>query len=145
MLNLEHGNNSDIGLDDQKTVSFYSASPIYNDKDPVTGWLICVKGLNFGRDYRLKKGRNFIGRADSMDVAINGENTVSRERHAIIIYEPKQNIFLVQPGDSRELTYLNGQLVLNPTVLKKNDILELGETSLMFIPFCDETFRWDEN
>lgn len=79
-----------------------------------------------------------------MDISLSGENTVSRERHATIIHEPRQNIFIAQPGESRELFYVNGNVVLSPVQLKKNDMMQIGEVQLMLIPCCDEAFRWDE-
>lgn len=128
--------------DDQKTVSFFSASPVLADKNPVVGWMVCTKGSLYGRDFRLKSGRNFIGRGENMDICLSGESTVSRDRHAILIYEPKQNVFLAQPGETKELIYLNGNVVLTPTVMKKNDILQAGDVSLMLIPCCDEVYKW---
>lgn len=128
--------------DDQKTVSFFSESPVLAEKDPVVGWMVCVKGNLYGQDFRLKTGRNFIGRGDGMDVCLKGEKTVSRDRHAILIYEPKQNLFLAQPGETKELIYLNGSVVLTPTIMKKNDVLQVGDISLMLIPCCDDVYRW---
>lgn len=128
--------------DDQKTVSFYMENPVLAEMDPVVGWMVCVKGELYGQDYRLKSGRNFVGRGEDMDVCLRGEKTVSRDRHAILIYEPKQNLFLVQPGESKELIYLNGSVVLTPVIMKKNDILQVGDISLMLIPCCDEAYRW---
>jgi hypothetical protein len=34
------------------------------DIDPVVGWLVCVKGPDRGRDYRIRSEKNFIGRSD---------------------------------------------------------------------------------
>lgn len=134
---------SNYSDDDQKTISIYNISTEEKKEiRPTVGWLVCKKGIFFGQDFCLKSGRNFIGRGKDMDVCLEGENSVSRERHATIIYEPKQNIFLAQPGDSRELFYLNGSVVLSPTVLKKNDVLQVGEVLLMLIPCCDENFNW---
>lgn len=131
-----------LPLDDQKTVSYYPESPVLADKNPVVGWMVCVKGSMYGQDFRLKSGRNFVGRGDNMDICLKGEKTVSRDRHAILIYEPKQNLFLAQPGETKELIYLNGDVVLMPTVMKKNDILQVGDVSLMLIPCCDEIYKW---
>ena len=79
-----------------------------------------------------------------MDICLRGESTVSRDRHAILIYEPRQNLFLVQPGETKELIYLNGNVVLTPMVMKKNDILQVGDISLMLVPCCDDVFHWEE-
>lgn len=109
---------------------------------PVVGWLVCTGGANKGADYRLHQGRNFIGRSTEMDVCIMGDNTVSRSSHAIVVYDPRSNVYLAQPGDSKELLYVNDSLVLNPVELKAMDILSLGDTKLMFVPLCGEKFHW---
>lgn len=109
---------------------------------PVVGWLVCTDGVNKGADYRLHQGRNFIGRSTEMDVCIMGDNTVSRSSHAIVVYDPRGNVYLAQPGDSKELFYVNDSLVLNPVELKAMDILSLGDTKLMFVPLCGEKFHW---
>lgn len=134
--------------DDGKTISIYQLKKQQNDEEvtveaPVVGWLVCTKGKSFGKDYRLKSGRNFVGRSSQMDVCLAGENTVSRDRHAIIIHEPRKNIFIAQPGESRELFYVNGDVVLSSVQIKKNDVIQLGDVSLMLIPCCDEAFSWD--
>lgn len=136
--------NSIPASDDQKTVSFFSGSPILADKNPVVGWMVCIKGAMYGQDFRLKSGRNFVGRGDNMDICLRGESTVSRDRHAILIYEPKQNVFLAQPGETKELIYLNGNVVLTPTLMKKNDVLQVGDVSLMLIPCCDDLYQWSQ-
>ncbi len=126
--------------DDNKTVGFFSSAI---GKEPVVGWLVCIKGEHFGEDFRLKSGRNFIGRSSNMDVCVTKDNTVSRERHAIVVYEPKGNLFLMQPGDSKELCYLNDSVVLSPQPLKSHDKLLLGKTELMFVPCCVDSFVWE--
>ncbi len=129
--------------DDSKTISIYQNKNVETPAmAPIVGWLVCVKGRFYGQDFRLKSGRNFIGRNIDMDVCLTGENTVSRERHATIIHEPRQNVFIAQPGDSRELFYVNDDVVLSPVRLKKNDVLQIGEVSLMLIPCCDSQFNW---
>ncbi len=110
--------------------------------EPTVGWLVCVEGVNKGQDYRLHQGRNFIGRAPSMDVYIKDDNTVSRSSHAVVVYDPRGNAYLAQPGDAKELFYINDGLVLNTTELKAMDRLSLGNTVLMFVPLCGEDFHW---
>ena len=109
---------------------------------PVVGWLVCTDGVNKGTDYRLHQGRNFIGRSPEMDVCILGDNTVSRSSHAIVVYDPRSNVYLAQPGSSKELFYVNDKLVLNPIELKAMDLLNIGDTKLMFVPLCGEQFHW---
>ena len=128
--------------DDQKTISYYNQMI---GSEPVVGWLVCISGKHFGEDFRLSGGKNFIGRSTDMDVALTGEKSISRERHCIILYEPKQNIFMIQPGDSRELSYLNDKVILQAEQIKAYDVISLGDTKLMFIPFCGDQFKWEEN
>ena len=109
---------------------------------PVVGWLVCTDGVNKGTDYRLHQGRNFIGRSPEMDVCILGDNTVSRSSHGIVVYDPRSNVYLAQPGSSKELFYVNDKLVLNPVELKTMDLLNIGDTKLMFVPLCGEQFHW---
>jgi hypothetical protein len=112
------------------------------DFDPVVGWLVCVKGSNQGRDYRVLSERNRIGRDAQMEICIAGDNRISRDSHAIITYEPRNNEFWLTPGLARGIAYLNGRLVDATTSLKAYDTIELGDTALQFIPFCGERFKW---
>ena len=125
---------------DELTVSFYKKAL---GTEPVVGWLVGVEGDHFGEDFRLKSGRNFIGRASDMDVVITKDTAVSRDKHAVIVYEPKGNVFLVMPGEAKELCYLNDDVVLTPKEIVVNDILTVGDTKLMFIPCCSPAFHWD--
>ncbi len=111
--------------------------------DPVVGWLVCVKGADRGQDYRIRSERNFIGRSKEMDICIAGDSGISRERHAIISYNPLKNAFRIAPGESSGLVYLNGEDVETPAELKPYDRIQLGETEMVFIPFCGETFQWE--
>lgn len=112
--------------------------------EPVVGWLVCIEGEYFGESFKLRSGKNFIGRASDMDIILGMDKSVSRNRHACIIYEPKSRIFIAQPGESKELFYLNEEVVLNNLKMKVNDVLQIGETKLMLIPCCNENFSWDD-
>ena len=129
-----------VSEDSEKTVGFYSSAI---GTEPVVGWFVCTEGPHYGEDFRLKSGRNFVGRSTGMDISITKDTTVSRERHTAVVYEPKGNLFIVQPGDSKELSYLNGDVVLSPVQIKANDRLSVGHTELMFIPCCTADFKWE--
>lgn len=110
--------------------------------EPVTGWLVAVEGQYYGEDFRLKNGRNQIGRSSEMDVQLTLDLTVSRRNHAIIEYNSEEKQFYAEPGESRELVYLNDELVLDTTPIKSYDILTLGKTKLMMVALCGERFTW---
>lgn len=128
------------GEDDaQKTIGYFGDISL----EPVVGWLVAIEGEHFGQDYKLKTGRNFVGRGNTMDVSLSRDSSVSRDKHAVVLYEPKSNIFLVQPGDSKELFYLNNNVVLSAEKIQAYDVLSIGESKLLFIPCCSEKFNWD--
>ena len=110
--------------------------------DPVVGWLVCVEGPDRGRDYRIHTERNSIGRAPTMDIAITGDPSISRDNQAWLSYNPRRHSFLLGPGDSRGIVYLNDDEVGSATELQPYDCIELGETKLLFVPFCGERFVW---
>ena len=126
--------------DNEKTISFAKEKV---GREPVVGWLVCVDGPHKGSDFRLKTGKNFIGRGSNMDAALTEDKSVSRDKHAIVLYEPRKHTFLVQPGESRELCYLNEEVVLSAQMLKRNDVITVGDSKLMFFPCCDSIFNWD--
>lgn len=135
--------NEEVNIEtEEKTIGMYHKTI---GIDPVVGWLVCIEGTDKGRDYRIRSGRNFVGRSEKMDINIAGDRSISRERHAIIIYDPKKDIFLIDPGDSREMVYLNNEGVYSATIIKSYDMIELGESKLLFIPLCGGDFKWEEN
>ena len=110
---------------------------------PVVGWLVCVGGPDKGRDFRIHGEKNFIGRSPAMDIALTGDDSVSRDKHASVAYDPRQRAFWLLPGEASGLVYLNEQLVNTPTKLTSRDIVEVGKSKLMFWPFCDDKFHWE--
>lgn len=108
------------------------------------GWLVCIKGKDFGIGFAVKDGINYIGCSAEMDIALHKDNREVKEKHAVIYYVPKQKKFIAEPGKTRDLFYLNGEVVLNPVEIKKQDVLTIGNTSLMFVPFCGEDFNWED-
>lgn len=112
--------------------------------DPVTGWLVCIEGPDKGQDYKIKSEKNFVGRASNMDICIAGDSSVSKENHAIVSFNPKKRTFKVHPGEGRGLVYLNGDDIDAAKEIKSYDIIELGNTKLLFIPLCGESFGWEQ-
>lgn len=112
--------------------------------DPAVGFLICISGPNRGADYRLAAGRSFIGRAAAMDVALTDDDTVSRESHALVIYDAKHNRFSLSPGQGRGITYCNDEQVETVRPLNAYDVIEVGKSKLIFLPLCGDKFQWNE-
>jgi hypothetical protein len=116
-----------------------------NAIDPVVGWFVCVHGPEKGRDYRIRSENNTIGRSKEMYICISGDDSISRERHAVITFDPQRNAFHLGPGEGRGLVYVNGDVLLAHRELKPYDQIQLGKTKLIFVPFCGEKYAWGKN
>jgi hypothetical protein len=112
--------------------------------DPVVGWLVCTGGPDRGRDFRIRSERNFVGRGENMDIAIRGDDTISRENHASITFNPRNRQFRLHSGNGRGLVFLNDAQVDEATPVKAGDRIDLGQTRLMFVPLVTDTFSWEE-
>lgn len=112
--------------------------------DAVVGWLVIVKGPGIGRSVEIGAGANPIGRDESQKLRLDfGDPKIHREKHAALIYEPLSRRFYLQAGDARNLTYVDGELVLSPLELTGGETIGLGKTQLRFVPFCGANFSWD--
>ena len=112
------------------------------EENPVCGWIVCIEGPRRGKDYKIMAGKNFVGRADDMDIQILGDNKISRRNHCIIVYDEKMGQTMMLPGDSNGLVYLGEKAVYVPTPLNQYDVIEIGGSKFVFIPFCGEHFKW---
>ncbi len=132
---------STMGDDDDKTISFgfFGVTGI----QPVTGWLVCLGGGEKGKDFRLHSGKNFIGRSNTMDVVLIDDKSISRDRHASLTYDPKGNAFYAAPENGNTV-YLNGEMMDTVKRLDADDVITIGETDLVFIPYCKEERKWQE-
>ncbi len=117
---------------------------LQEEETPVCGWLICIEGARVGKDYKIHKGKNFVGRGDEMDIQIIGDNEINRKNHTIIVYDPKKLNTVILPGDSAGLAYLNEEPVYVPTELKPYDTISLGNSRFLFVPLCGRNFSWDD-
>lgn len=125
--------------DDGKTVAIIRQD---TGIDPVVGWLVCVEGKDRGRDYRIHSDNNFVGRSDKMDICIHGDETVSRENHAVISYDSVDKTYYFSPGDGRSIVRLNDKALFQTATLKPYDKVTIGKTRFLFIPLCGEDFDW---
>lgn len=120
--------------------------PQETEWDPVAGWIVVVKGPGRGQAVALGIGQNSLGRGADQRARIDfGDDTISRETHAVVTFDPKGGKFYLTHGaQARNLVYLNKTPVLQFTELKTGDEIEIGNTILRFCGFCSEQFKWDE-
>ena len=137
---LQNAGKSGLGNEDAKTVGIYSK---FTGNDYVTGWLVCVRGPERGRDYRLHYGFNRIGRGLMMDICMMEDSMISRNTHCSVVYEHKKNEFSLVPENGC-LTYYREQALAEPVKLESGDRFQIGETELEFVAFCRKEIRWEE-
>lgn len=149
--NLEEEIRKISASDEGKTVSYFNATVNSQDgntqrsfSDPVVGWFVCISGEHTGESFCIFSGNNSIGRGSNNKIVINRDKKISREKHALVIYEPKKKMFFVQPGNGSGLTYVNDEFISSNVKLSEKDIVEIGESKLMFIPLCGESFEWTD-
>ena len=112
--------------------------------NPVTGWLVCVKGASKGTDYRIRSQYNYIGRGKHMDICISGDEYISTEKAAILAYDEMERKFFIAPGMGHNLIRLNDKMVMGSELLNPYDKITIGKTTLLFVPLCGEQFDWAE-
>lgn len=122
------------------TVAYWGKKDL--DFDPVVGWLVCVEGPEKGRDYRIRSGNNRVGRDQTMDIVISGDDGISRIKQAILTFDERNNRFIIKEGEGRSLIYLNGEQVISGAPLEPWDIVEMGKSKFCFVPLCGDKFQW---
>lgn len=132
VINTSPSNNDDL------TISLVSDDA---KVDPVVAWLVAVEGEDKGKSYPLVTGRNSIGRSFDCSVDLT-DKSVSRKAVTYVIYEPNKNQFFIQVTENKTLVYINGNLALENKELHNRDLITVGNTSLIFVPFCNEEFTW---
>ena len=130
----------DSVADDSDNTIAYWANEM--EVDPVVGWLVCFEGYDRGRDFKLRSDKNFIGRDPSMDICLEGDNTISRKNHAVIAYNPKNREFMMTPGEGTGLVYVQTNAVYAPTKLNAFVEIEIGTSKFVFVPLCGDNFDW---
>lgn len=121
----------------EKTIGIFSE---VNSNRLTAGWLVALNGEYRGKSYPVFLGRNFAGAGDDMDIVLYGDRRISRNKHFSVVYDPKHNMFYILPDEGQ--IYLNNKPVVGDSLLSEGDIVGVGETELIFIPFCKEGRDW---
>jgi hypothetical protein len=92
-------------------------------------WVKVEAGFRPGRELIVSKGEIVIGRAESCDVGLFGDNAVERT-HARILR--RDDRYLLVDADTLDGTYLNGLRITEPTPLRSGDEIRVGKNRLRF-------------
>jgi hypothetical protein len=125
--------------------------------NPVVGWLVAIEGPRGvkGRDFRLFAEGNTIGRDNNNRVVIK-DDAVGNDAHALLTYDPlsSDNAFYVERGGVHLIWRLNNvapegdlarferEAILTVTRLNPYDVIQIGNTQLLFVPLCNREFSW---
>ncbi|WP_072392962.1 FHA domain-containing protein [Hyphomicrobium sp. CS1GBMeth3] len=113
------------------------------DAEPVAGWIVVVKGPGRGAYRPVYVGMNALGRAPNQRIPVDfGDESISREEHAVITYDEETRTFYLQHGGKANLVRLGGKPVLVPTELKAGNLFRIGNTTFRFVAFCGRDFDW---
>jgi uncharacterized membrane protein YhaH (DUF805 family) len=117
------------------------------DTDPLTsaeqlaGWLVAIHGPCYGKDYRLKVGRNYIGYEDE-DSGMCVDIPISKEKEeapgyslapVTLLIDPKSNDVFITPGDFH--VSVNDQPLNQSCAIQGYDRIKIGSTILLFVKF----------
>ncbi|WP_216825835.1 FHA domain-containing protein [Ruegeria sp. EL01] len=114
--------------------------------DPITGWLVVVKGPGLGQSVNLGSGMNTLGRDGDERVSMDfGDKLISGKDHLRIIFDDANRVFFTAPGTGRNISRVNGQIVAATMPLENYALIELSkQTHVRFVAFCNEDFDWSE-
>ena len=111
----------------------------------VLAWLTATNTSSKGKVYTLTSPKTTIGRADPehpVDVDLRNDRGISRGVQAMIVYDPLNKKFFLQSAGGKTYVYVNKEMVLTYNELKAYDVIRVGETNLVFVPLCCESFSW---
>ena len=116
------------------------------NQDPVVGWLVVVGGPGLGAYRPIFEGNNTVGRAASQRVPIDfGDDTISSEEQAYVRYDSGDRSFLFVPNLAKtNVVSVNKKKPTAAVALNAMDVIEIGRTQLVFVPFCGPDFDWGE-
>lgn len=114
------------------------------EQDPVVGWLVVVGGPGIGQFRPIFEGNNSMGRAASNRIVIDfGDDAISAEEQAYIRYDSAERSFLFVPNLAKtNVVSLNEKRPTGAVELAQMDVITMGRTQLVFVPFCGPDFDW---
>lgn len=115
-------------------------------RDPVVGWLVVVGGPGLGAFRPVFEGNNTVGRGANNRIPIDfGDEAISHDEQAYIRYDSADRSFLLVPNLSKtNVVALNEKRPTQAVPLAAMDVITMGRTQLVFVPFCGADFDWSD-
>lgn len=115
-------------------------------QEPVVGWLVVVGGPGIGAHRPIFMGSNTIGSDSGQRIPIDfGDDYISKEEQAYIRYDADDRQFLFIPNLAKtNVVSIDNVKPTSAVRLMPYDIISMGDTQLVFIPFCGDEFDWSD-
>jgi hypothetical protein len=92
-------------------------------------WIKVEAGFRAGRELILSKEKTTVGRAESCDIGLFGDNTIER-LHAQIVQQG--NRYFLEDANTSGGTYLNDARIVQRSPLSSGDLIRVGRSVLRF-------------
>jgi hypothetical protein len=138
------------GMDQSKTQVLRGPQqkPARSDyhQEPVVAWLVIIGGPGLGAFRPVYEGNNTIGRAANQRISIDfGDDAISAEEQAYLRYDSTDRQFLFVPNLAKtNVVRVNEDKPTGAVRLSAMDVITMGRTQLVFVPFCGEEFDWSD-
>lgn len=110
------------------------------------GWIVVIRGPGRGAFFPILTGVSQIGRGEDQAIKLDfGDGSISRNNHAAIAYDDEQNSFYLGHGGKTNIIRLNDRPVISTEPLNHQDLIRIGETTLLFVALCGAAFHWGPN
>jgi hypothetical protein len=116
------------------------------EQDPVVGWLVVVGGPGIGSYRPIFEGNNTLGRNSNQRIPLDfGDDSISSEEQAYIRYDSAARSFLFVPNLAKtNVVSINDKRPTGAVELNQMDVITVGRTQVVFVPFCGAEFDWAE-
>ncbi|MFO0878115.1 MAG: FHA domain-containing protein [Gemmataceae bacterium] len=94
-----------------------------------TAWITVVSGFRAGREWVLSRGEMTIGRAEGSDIPLFGNSAAEKEHARLIL---REGDYYIEDLNTPQGTFVNGERVNRPRLLRHGDLIEIGRSSLRF-------------
>jgi pSer/pThr/pTyr-binding forkhead associated (FHA) protein len=97
------------------------------------GILKVVDGPGKGQERPVFSGTNQVGRSADNRIPLDfGDNTISRQQHAVISYDSGSGEFRIFDGGKQNPVHVNGERLSGDRPLFDGDTIKIGLTTLRF-------------
>lgn len=112
------------GLDGNKTRIVGRSSGL----NSLSGWMVALTGSDAGKDWRIRPGKNTIGRGSGVDIALSDDSVSTL--HALFWIGTDGTVTLID-RDSSNGTFINETQIFTPTTVTHGALIRLGEHSIL--------------